>query len=147
MSQWTKETLVTEIERLRGREAADAARRLLDWGMTNMVLTWGNRTPNGAVTFGLEHDGHRPAMFALDGTGMVELYLSLLRKHPAFAAEERRAALRDRVAAVPNVALDRDALDRYPQFPVEILADDESFREFVAVADRFTGVIRGTNVE
>lgn len=132
--QWSEGTLLTELERRHGPVAPSVARRLLDWARgRGAILWWGDGARSGSVFIGTLARDSRVFPFAIWTYGKIEVQFQGLLRVPAFAPDDRRRELRDRLNRIAGIDITDDAITKRPSFPIVILDDDQRFTAFAGV--------------
>ena len=82
-------------------------------------------------------DGRSTSPFNLSTSGHIEVSLHVLRELPPFDQPAVRHALKERLDAIPGVALSDDPVERgtWPSFDGGHLVAPEAFAQFVAVLE------------
>ncbi|WP_190394355.1 hypothetical protein [Nocardiopsis quinghaiensis] len=110
----------------RSSETARAVLDFLDgWTVRGGALWWGDGTETSCFmrTWDQATSWHkRWALTLYPRTGTAEVVLQHLRARPPFDTMDMRRELLDRLNAVPGTDLPEDALDRRPNFRMEVLA-------------------------
>lgn len=132
--QWDEGSLLADLERRGGTEARETAERILAWAREKAPDAWWGRGANdGSVYPGLNIDGVRRILFSLWTYGRIEVQFMYLRSHRPFDRPEKLEELRQRLNAIPGVAIPEDGVARRPSFPLQALADPESLKAFFGV--------------
>lgn len=123
-----------------GKEAADVAKRLLEWGRRNGDrVAWGNGKTAGSFTpvlRGPSGTEHYP--FTVYSYGKVEIQFQHLKPKAPFDDENVRRELLAVLNLVPGVQFPGDSIDRRPSIPLVDLKADATWSAFQQVLTWFT---------
>lgn len=119
-------------------ETARAVLELLDgWGALGGALWWGEASETSCFlrTWDPATSSHKLWALALyPRLGTAEVVFQHLRSRPPFDTVDMRRQLRDRLNAVPGIDLPEDALDRRPNFRLEVLTGEGGQRVLEVLA-------------
>jgi hypothetical protein len=125
--RWDEESLIGKVERQAGPDAADVARRIIDWSRgTFSRLEWGRGSKFGGFSPALDHTGRSYWPFYLWTTGKIRIEFQWMKGMPPFDRVERRVEFMERLNAIPGVELASSSIDGKPAIPLTVLSDDAS---------------------
>jgi hypothetical protein len=124
-------------------DAAAPARQILAWSRTSLPhLYWGHGKQIGSFMPSVLRTGIEHSVVSVWTDGLFCLRFQALAKTPAFAADERRAELLERLNAVPRFALPAGVLGKYPGLPLRLLDEPASMRSFLSALDWWAEVVK-----
>ncbi|MDX9998050.1 MAG: hypothetical protein RBS50_08825 [Phenylobacterium sp.] len=131
-----QEEWLSTLADVQGTPAAAVARRLLDWFRSRGFETGLTNTQDSAYARLFRPDG-KPTwpFFIRRSTGKVETSLQYLKENPAFASEEARLALLDRIKSLPDQKIATTRSTGWPAVPLQDLAREEVWNGFTAIAE------------
>ncbi len=133
-------SFVSQLAQRTMPEDASVGRKILEWAREQGIhLHFGKGTQEASCYLGVSHDGLLYDLIALWASGSVAVQFGTLKERPAFAAEARRLALRDRLNTIPGVELPVDRIGRYPSFGLVVLRSPESLAKLF---DSLTWAVR-----
>jgi hypothetical protein len=140
------EGIMSAIKEQAGAEAAEVARELVD-AATDMrlrpTLQPANVSGGRAYVPVVPASGDREvAIFAIFETGRVAVQIADLRRVNPFSVKDLEMQLRDRLALVPGVAIDKPD---YPDVRLTDLVDTSARATFVDAMGWAAARVRGSN--
>jgi hypothetical protein len=91
------------------------------------------------------HNGRKHQLFAVyTDAARIELYFFYYMQREPFTDDEKRRILLDKFRAIPGVSLPDDAVDKLPNVPLKLLAQDGIVKEFMSVIRWLVEEIRKT---
>lgn len=142
---WDVERFRAHLRESAGEEAVAVADALLEWTERNGGrLTWGRGTQAGSFVPVFRHAGADHYPFAVWSSGTLEIYFQWLAARPAFADEEPRRALAERLNAIPGVRIPAERLRARPNVPLAAFAAPEHRAALLAIWDGVLAQIRST---
>lgn len=144
--RWDEDSLLAEMERVHGSQAAVGATRLLE-GLRalGVDIRWGRGAKYGSFVPRVFHNGRKHQLFAVyTDAARIELYFFYYRQREPFTDDEKRRTLLDKFRAIPGVSLPDDAVDKLPNVPLKLLAQDGIVKEFMSVIRWLVEEIRKT---
>lgn len=135
---WTTEEFIAACTRSDRPAVADVAHRMLDWmARDGATPSFGYGTGGPMYVQLPMPDGSTVAPFDLSTGGRVEALFSVLRAVPPFDQPAARHALKDKLNAIPGIALLDEPVERgtWPSFDAVHLAGPEGFGRFAATLE------------
>lgn len=131
---WDLSSILEEIAARHGREQADVAEQLLEWGIgKSLRLAFGKGALDGsAYPMYDDPSGLHHWTFSVWTTGGVGLELGNLKTRAAFAAREPRLELIRRLNRIPGVSVPESRVDKFPGLLLADLLPAESLATFLA---------------
>lgn len=137
--QWDEASFVGALEERRDAEGLQSARAILQWvGRCGLRLWWGRGPTQGSLIPVLDHgdDWYAPiAMYTSQRKSYLQVQFFQLKSRPPFDDPRKREELRDRLNAIPGVAIAADAIERYPRVETGVLCNDTTGKQFFEVLD------------
>jgi hypothetical protein len=132
---WTRDEIVTQIETQRGAAEAEVARAIFAWVDKRGDLDewYGHGKKDGSFQAGYQDPYAYP--FALYGYGRVEIHFQYLGRRPPFDDQALRRELRDRLVAIPGVAIPDDMLTKRPSIPLQLLKEPGALERLTSALD------------
>ena len=95
-----------EVERVQGREAAEVARKIMEWSRSNLPrFTFSKGLAFGVFIPVLDHQGRSYKPFWINTTKGVEFPFHSMHRMPPFDDEGKRVELVRRLNAIPGVQI------------------------------------------
>jgi hypothetical protein len=116
----------------KGEEAARNAVKLLSWFKERGFITSVTDSQD-AVSARPDHMNIWP-FFIRRSTGKIDTALQFLKNDPAFASEETRLNILDKLKALPGVSIATTKSTGWPGVPLEALSQDAVWAGFIAIA-------------
>lgn len=139
---WSAEPFLAALQS-KDPNAADYARRLLDWASAHGTIWWGRGARQGSFVPMIRSATKEQALFAMYTYGRVELYFKPLSSRTPFNDPEKmQQAIRLVDAALPN-PLPSDAVSKNPQVRISDLTEEE-FAKFLSALDWMVDEIRSS---
>lgn len=143
--QWDEATFFEDLGQRQGPEVVEAVRKILAWSRANATrIWWGKGMTYGSLIPVLDHKKRGHQLFAVFGTGAIEIYFQWYAQKPPFDDEAKRLELRDRLNAIPGVRIPADALLRRPSFPASLLRDPKALDQFLSTFDWYLQEVRAS---
>lgn len=145
---WDEPSFVEEVERVQGREAAEAARAIMEWSRSNLARF----TFSKGLTFGvfipvLDYQGRSYKPFWVNTTKGVEFPFHSMHRMPPFEDEGKRVELVRRLNAIPGVQIPEErAVNSRPSVPLATFAPPEALAALLASLEWILVEIRGAPV-
>jgi len=140
--EWTEETFLAKIADNSGKEAADVAARLLEWGKQHVDRVGWNMSARGSFVPNLTVNDEDHYVFLVGGEGVVEIaFMRECRKLP-FSDEQKRREWMKRLNAIPGVKIEERSLTGLPSFPLKTLTKPAAFDAFIAASEWALGEMR-----
>jgi len=135
-STWTEARFMAELERQAGLELVPVARTLLEWGVSRTTrIQWGKGRYDGSFTPILVVDGENYNSISVWTYGAVSIQFGYLMNEPPFDTVKKRKELLGRLNAIPGIALQQNALEKFPSIPLQAFLDEGAQREFLSILD------------
>lgn len=134
--QWDEPSVLEEIARRHGRNAATVAGSVIGWanGRNGVRIRYGQGVQSGSAQVWLELEGASLNALRLWSYGSVEIpfdFMGYMSQAPFGDSREARDELRRRVnAAVPDAAIPTEEVRPRPSFSVTALADEQALEGF-----------------
>lgn len=131
----SEEQWLADLSKEHGEAAASNARRLIEWFRSNNFQVGMTKTQD-SISASLVRQNGRSAwpFFVRRSSGKVETSLQYLKEDPAFASEEARTELLQRIKALPGQTITTTRSTGWPAFPLESLSDPAVWTGFTQVA-------------
>ena len=140
--QWDKQSILDELERRFGSQAAAVAQKIVDWMEKNADRVWfGRGARSGSMGTTFIHEGRQYYPLNLWTYGKVEIVFEQMRKPPFDDQAKRRELLR-RLNEIDGVRLPADALSERPSIPLQVLSDDARRTKLLQVMEWFVAEVR-----
>jgi hypothetical protein len=135
-----EEGWLSTIQEKRGEEAARNAVKLLSW-FKERGFTTGVTDSQDAMFACLARPDGKTAwpFFIRRSSGKIETALQYLKNDPAFASEESRLSILDKLKALLGISIDTNKSTGWPALPLEALSQDAVRVGFTAVAEQVQG--------
>ena len=117
-----------------GAEAREGAERAVRWLRDQNCTVDPTKAQDSLSATVLTEDGATAWPFFIRTTGKIETCLQYLRYRPAFASDDARQEVLDRLRRLPGVEITTQKLTGWPAFPVAELLRDDLWDQFVAFA-------------
>ena len=115
-----------------------AARKLAAWGKAKASgIRFGSGAKIGALMPYLEHNGADAQCFKIRSDGEMQISFTFHKHLAAFANEEMRELMREKINQIPSIQIGREYLDAHPKFDLKLLADEKALQQFIAAFDWF----------
>lgn len=136
--KWNEKEFLEKIHQEKGEDAARIARQILNWVENkNIRIWWGEGRITGSLYPLVDVSGKSFLSFAIWTNGTAQIQFGPMRSNPAFQDELRRLELLEKLNQVPGMSLPANSLDKYPSFPLNILANEKSLATFLGIWDWF----------
>jgi len=76
------------------------------------------------------------------GLGSIEIQFQWMRKKRPFDAVSKRQELREKLNAVPGIAIPEESIERRPNVPLQVLTAEGALDRFLEVLDWVVSEIR-----
>lgn len=131
-----EEEWLSTLAEAAGQGPAETARRLLAWFRSRGFETGLTATQDAAYAR-LKRPDRKATwpFFIRRSTAKVETSLQYLKENPAFASEEARLDLLQRIKALPGQTIATTKTTGWPAVPLQDLARDDVWAAFTAVAE------------
>lgn len=139
--QWDESSVLGEIARRHGRNAATVAGSVIAWanGRNGVRMSYGQGAQSGSAQVWLEQDGASLNALRIWSYGSVEIpfdFMGYMSQAPFDDDREARDELRRRInAAVPDAAIPSEEVRRRPSFPITALDDEQARKEFFSAME------------
>jgi hypothetical protein len=129
---WTEDRWWAALTQ-RSPEAAHAVRPIVEWAKQRMSDTWmgAGKVDGSLAPLVYMSDGRQFFPFILWTYGTIEIQFAALSRRPPFDDADLRRELRDRLEAIPAVAIPDDKLDKRPGIPMSMLSDPAALQRFI----------------
>jgi len=134
--KWTEETFFQDLAENNKEEIVAIVRKLLARlrAMEGVDIWWGEGVTTASFVPQIRYNENWVGLFRVVARGArIETYFGSLKNKAPFASQAKRRELRDRYNAIAGVNIPEDGIERYPSFPLEVLADEEVLAEFLSV--------------
>lgn len=134
--QWDEESFFKHLASERPAVEVEVARSILEWAQKHTSrVWWGKGRRAGSLVPVLEHGdkGHQP--FAVWSSGTLEVYFYWYTFKPPFDDEQRRLELPQKLNEIPGVSLDKGAITKRPNIPLESFVPESSRVQFFKAFD------------
>lgn len=139
---WDEATFLAEVRSGRGEGEHRAAAGILSWAKRSGVrLGFGKATKIGWAYPVVAHAGREYPIVWVSTDGSLSVPFKAIMAAGPFAAEARRAELRNRLNSIPGVAIPEDALARHPNLPLAAFGDETVLGQLLAVLDWYVGEV------
>jgi hypothetical protein len=129
-------------------EGVAAARSIFEWStQRGHRMVYGNGAVTGAFVPWISAGSdlwYQPVVVFSDGRAAIGY--DYIKAKPIFNDEVQRDEMRQKLNAIDGVAIPKEKIGGEPSIPLALLADQERMKQFLAVLDWFTGVVRGEGV-
>ena len=135
--RWDEPSFLEEVERVQGREAAEVARRIVEWSRSSLLRF----TFSKGLTFGvfipvLDHQGRSYKPLWINTTKGVEFPFHSMHRMPPFEDEGKRVELVRRLNAIPGVQIPEEAaVNSRPSVPLATFVPPEALAALLASLD------------
>lgn len=136
--EWDTASFVADSAEVGGPMIADVAARLVDWMRGRGTSPRFGHGAGGPMYVSVVMSGSASVgAFDLSTRGRIEVLFNTLREVRPFDQAALRHQLKDRLNAIPGVAIADEAAERgtWPSFDARLLVPSESFAAFVATLD------------
>jgi hypothetical protein len=136
----SEEQWLNDLGMSKGETAAANARRLLDWFRTEGFIVGMTDSQDAMYARLLRPDG-KPAwpFFVRRSSGKLETSLQYLKDSPAFASEEARLDLLNRIKSLPGQTITTTKTTGWPAIPLEALNDGAVLEGITRIAQYVKG--------
>lgn len=129
---WDEESFFAALEQEGGSSALEAGRRVYNWAQRRgATIDWGEGIRYGSCVLDFGEALSRP--LALWSNGVLEVRFQYLAQTPPFDDEGLRRDLLVRLNRIAGVSIPGDAYNRWPNLPLEPLADESAWALFEEV--------------
>jgi hypothetical protein len=143
--KWDESSFFEKLEARKGAEAADVAKKILEWARSRVTrIWWGEGSRNGSFVSVLNHKGKDHQLFAVWTYGTVEIYFYWYQYKAPFDSEEKRRELLRRFNAIEGIQLPDDAIAKRPSLPLSALADEARLAQGLDIFDWVVQEIQST---
>jgi len=139
--KWDEQQFFAALVERGNRDAAHAAKTLLDWAKAKATYVWwGEGQVDGSFIPVFVVHGSKIFPFAVytsrpGGTPYLLLYFEKYAKRPPFDSGDRRMELLRRFNAIPGVQLDPEVINRWASIPLAALANRDAAAAFTATIE------------
>jgi hypothetical protein len=134
--QWDENSFFQDLESRKGSEAANIARKILEWAKDRLLrFSWGRGNDDGSFFPILDYRGISYYTIAIWTYGKIEIQFKALQNRPPFDAESKRKELLDRLNQIPGFDIPTDAISRRPNVYLSLLKDENSLKQFLETLD------------
>jgi hypothetical protein len=135
-----QESWLETLREQKGEEAARNAGKLLSWFKGRGFITTVTDSQD-AVSARPDHTNVWP-FFIRRSTGKIDTALQFLKNDPAFASEEARVNILEKLKALPGVNVATSKSTGWPSVPLEDLSRDAVWAGFTAIAEQVHGLTK-----
>ncbi|MCL5959626.1 MAG: hypothetical protein M1358_09980 [Chloroflexi bacterium] len=136
ISQWDEPSFLRELEKRKGSEQTEVARKLLDWAKSKELrIWWGKGKKDGSFFPILDREDLGYWLFSAWTYGRIEIQFEMMRARPVFDDESKRLELLRRLNEIRGVAIPAGAIGTRPSIPMSTLADESVLDQFLAAFD------------
>ncbi len=140
--RWNSESFFEELEDRVGSREVKSAKTIFDWSEAKVSnILWGKGSTTGSFVPTMVHRDREHPLFAVRTNGMLELYFYWYKYKAPFDSDEKRLELLKRLNAIEGVSLPEDRIDRKPNIPLHIFAEEEAMKTFFRIFDWVIDVI------
>jgi hypothetical protein len=141
---WDEPSFLEEVDRIQGREAADVARRIMEWSRSSRLRDSFSKGLNFGVFIPvLEHRGRSYKPVWVNTTKGVEFPFHSMHRMPPFDDEVKRVELVRRLNAIPGVQIPEEAaVNSRPSVPLLRFMPPEALAALLASLDWILTEIR-----
>jgi len=142
---WDKEAVLADLAEKRGPAEVAAAERILNWAESEgLRVAFGRGSQDGSFQPGLDDETGYLFPFVVYTYGAVEVTFQRMIQFPQkpFDELEKRQDLQARLNGIDGVLIADDRLEKRPSFPLAVLADEASMRQFLEIIEWAFGVAR-----
>jgi hypothetical protein len=133
---WDEATFFRDVRERHGEGAAQAARKILDWAKDQgLHVWWGEGVKDGSFYPMFYFKGVKNFTCGVYTYGRIEVPFQQMRTRRPFDEEAKRLEWRDRLNQISGVTVPADAISRRPSIPLQVLTNDTTMRQFLAVLD------------
>jgi hypothetical protein len=141
--QWDEQGFLAKIERSNGLAARMTVEQILQWAWSTVDrVNWGLAPKGGFTARLIFREDVGPTLIAVYSYAKVEVSFAYLRQYPPYDELTQREALRDRLNAIPGIALPESSVNGQPAFPIEVLASQDTLTAFLEVMSSVVSDLR-----
>jgi hypothetical protein len=146
--RWDEFSFLEEVERVQGREAAEVARRIVEWSRSNLPRF----TFSKGLTFGvfipvLEHQGNSYKPVWINTAKGVEFPFHSIKLMPPFDNEVKRVELVRRLNGIAGVQIPEErAVNSRPSLPLATFVTPAALAALLASLDWILTEVRGASM-
>jgi hypothetical protein len=136
---WTAERffpMLSEADRV-------VALKLFDWIEASPArVYWGRGGVGGSFSAHLDANGTWNSLFSVDTAGKVWLKFGDMKRRSPFDDRGLRLELANRLRAIEGIDFQDDRVERFPNFPLDVLSRADSFKSFTDAMEWAIGEFR-----
>ena len=130
--QWDEVSFFQELETRCGKDAAEAARKILRWALTqHLEIWWGKGKKSGSLIPWFKHKETSYILIDVWTYGNVEVQFQVLKTRSPFDDEPKRLELLQRLNTIPGVSIPEEAITRRPSFALSALKETSSMQQLL----------------
>jgi hypothetical protein len=141
--QWDEPAFLAKLTERRGTQEAEVAQRILRWAeRKGCRIWWGKGAQWGSFFPMVDHAGEQYWTIAVWTYGAIEIQFVYMKRKRPFEAETRRQELREKLNALPGIAIPMEGIDKMPSVPLRVLTPPGALDRFLEVLEWVVGEIR-----
>jgi len=130
--KWDELSFFAELEKKRGSQAVDAAKRILAWARQKGArVVWGAGKHTGSFKVVVRHKGKDHHLFFVSTTGDLSAFFPSYK--PPFDSEARKLELVRRLNSVEGVSLGNDVVAGYFPISPDVLENKATLQQVLSV--------------
>lgn len=134
--QWDELGFFADLRQRRGDSQAVVARAILEWAKAaHLRVWWGRGSKDGSFYPMLDFKGEQHWVVSVWTSGRVEIPFQWMLSKSPYGDEAMRLALQERLNTLSGVEIPADAITRRPTFPLGVLAEPATLKEFLGILD------------
>jgi hypothetical protein len=142
---WDETSFIAELEKVRGHRAVELVKSIHAWILPLVdEITWGKTL--GRLIPTIYANGSRVQLFWMGANGKVGIRFTYLNQ-PPFDYREAKQELLRRINEVPRLDWSPNAVERRPNFPLELLADPTGLEKFKGAIEWMIHQLRNPSKE
>lgn len=136
---WDEAAFFAALQQNVDASLVSVARKLAAWGKTKASgIRFGSGTKVGALMPYLKINGDDAQCFRIRSDGEMQISFQFHKHLAAFASEEMRDKMRQKLNQIPGIQIGKEYLDAHPRFDLKLLENGETLQQFIAAFDWFS---------
>jgi hypothetical protein len=142
--RWDEPSFFRDLEERRGKDEAEAAKRILGWANArDLRIWWGRGKQDGSFFPLVEYRSVTHWLFSVWTYGRVEVQFQHMGKSP-FGERTKRMELLRRLNEIQGIDIPVDKISKRPSIPLHLLTDDAVVGQLLSTWDWVVQEIRAS---
>ena len=141
---WNESSFFDELAKHVTPEDAETVRKIFDWTKKNATgINWGKGLVTGSFvpTYDTSKGVHYQ-LFAMFTSGNIQIYFGVYKNRPEFEDDSKRIELLDKLNSIAGVNIPPDGINRFPNFPISAINNEQALKQFFETYEWFLGAIK-----